>query len=48
MDSNRKNQKIDFTEFETFITKKALNANYQIAIRKISGELYIGYEIEEK
>ena len=41
-------------DFETkddiivLIRKKALNANDQIAIRKISGELYIGYEVEEQ
>ena len=41
-------------DFETkdgitvLIRKKALNANDQIAIRNISGELYIGYEVEEQ
>lgn len=41
-------------DFETkdgitvLIRKKALNANDKIAIRKISGELYIGYEVEEQ
>ena len=52
--SKESNVNMRTVHFETkdgitvLIRKKALNANDQIAIRNISGELYIGYEVEEQ